>query len=365
MKKLLLTAILCYTFLGMYALNEGDIMFVGFDADSEQFAFVNLAVIPSGTMLVFSDGEGTVTWTSPNYDVQPGNVINYNGSSSSIGSATLSGNFNIASKNEIIEVTENGNCLAGISNDANTSFDACSSLSSSSIVRISGDEDVMSYTGSTECNGTTADCRAMIANPSNWTTADGGGSQSNTYNPPSSFSGSALPVRIIEFNVSIKETSVLLLWSTAYEENNDYFQIEKSFDGRFFEAIGKVEGSGTSAKVNKYSFTDYEPNLINYYRLKQVDYDGSYDYSHIINVKQEIGDKVQLTSNNVSNTIKIENGFNTIVRYSIVNTNGAEVLKGQIESGYNTIDATDLNNGMYFISFYAGDQVFTEKIYKF
>jgi hypothetical protein len=71
-------------------------------------------------------------------------------------------------------------------------------------------------------------------------------------------------------------------WVTASERNNAGFTLERSEDGAAFRAIGYVEGSGDSNEERRYSFTDEQPARgLNYYRLKQTDYDGAYEYSPV------------------------------------------------------------------------------------
>jgi hypothetical protein len=92
-----------------------------------------------------------------------------------------------------------------------------------------------------------------------------------------------LPVQLISFDLKKEPTNIILHWKTASEINNDYFDIEKSIDGINFVAIGRVFGNGNSSEINKYLFKDYVLQNKNvYYRLKQVDYDGAYQYSNII-----------------------------------------------------------------------------------
>ncbi|NJL74217.1 MAG: T9SS type A sorting domain-containing protein [Saprospiraceae bacterium] len=72
-------------------------------------------------------------------------------------------------------------------------------------------------------------------------------------------------------------------WTTASEENNDYFQIERSQNGAKFEVLGKVKGAGTTVEPQTYNFVDVTPKAgVNYYRLKQVDFDGAFEYSNIV-----------------------------------------------------------------------------------
>ncbi len=91
-----------------------------------------------------------------------------------------------------------------------------------------------------------------------------------------------LSIEIATWTVKNEKNSVLLEWSTSSEENNETFQIERSYDGRRWERIGSLFGAGTTSTMHYYSFVDEEPlDGISYYRLKQVDFDGDYSYSSI------------------------------------------------------------------------------------
>ena len=91
-----------------------------------------------------------------------------------------------------------------------------------------------------------------------------------------------LPIELTSFDAT-ESNGVLLTWTTASEKNNDYFIIERSSDGNLFEAMTKVKGSGNSFSEKKYNFFDNNPYIgINYYRLMQTDFDGTFKYSDII-----------------------------------------------------------------------------------
>jgi hypothetical protein len=95
--------------------------------------------------------------------------------------------------------------------------------------------------------------------------------------------GATLPVDLVTFEGARSGKYALLKWVTATETNNHYFSIERSDDMKSFESIGIVNGSGNSNSHIYYSFTDEEPVTgTNYYRLRQVDYDGSDQCSQII-----------------------------------------------------------------------------------
>ena len=82
------------------------------------------------------------------------------------------------------------------------------------------------------------------------------------------------------------ENFVQLTWETASEQNNDFFTIEHSPDGVDFYELAQIPGSGTTSTVNTYSYVDEHPYYgLSYYRLKQTDFDGKFEYSNIIAVQ--------------------------------------------------------------------------------
>jgi hypothetical protein len=94
-----------------------------------------------------------------------------------------------------------------------------------------------------------------------------------------------LPIELIEFTATLRESYVELYWKTATQLNNDYFIVEKSIDGNNWRQIVMIKGAGTTYIPMEYLEIDPHPVPgINYYRLKQVDFDGRYSYSHIVAV---------------------------------------------------------------------------------
>ena len=95
----------------------------------------------------------------------------------------------------------------------------------------------------------------------------------------------ALPIELLYFNGKNENTYNHLTWSTATELNNDYFTILRSVDGVYFHNIAIIPGAGNSINTLTYSFDDYTyEGTLNYYVLKQTDYDGRYKNSDIISV---------------------------------------------------------------------------------
>lgn len=111
----------------------------------------------------------------------------------------------------------------------------------------------------------------------------------------------SLPIELLYFTADKLSCGTnSLIWETASESNNDRFEVERSSDGITFIKVGTVKGAGTSTSRNKYNLTDYNPiQELNYYRLKQIDLDGSFTYSNIISIDNSCDKNVK--------TIKILN----------------------------------------------------------
>jgi hypothetical protein len=122
------------------------------------------------------------------------------------------------------------------------------------------------------------------------------------------FNGSApLPITLISFKANITENQqTVLKWATASEKDNDYFEIERSKNALDFESVGKIKGKGTIDLRNDYTFTDESPlKGINYYRLKQVDFDGQFSYTRAESVIRDGDGSISLYPNPTANILKI------------------------------------------------------------
>lgn len=98
-----------------------------------------------------------------------------------------------------------------------------------------------------------------------------------------------LPIELTFFKASTLGVNNLLLWQTASETENDYFELERGLSPETLEAIAKIQGMGTTFQSTNYSYEDKDsPAGLVYYRLKQVDFDGRYSYSNIIRVSSAI-----------------------------------------------------------------------------
>lgn len=117
----------------------------------------------------------------------------------------------------------------------------------------------------------------------------------------SSDESNPLPVELVSFTAKSSGSSVDLAWQTASEFNNDFFEIERSFDRSEFELIGIVEGNGTINQTVDYNFTDFSPLAgESYYRLRQLDYNGDYEYSPVVMIKRQQATDLMLIPNPTS-----------------------------------------------------------------
>ncbi len=118
---------------------------------------------------------------------------------------------------------------------------------------------------------------------------------------------SVLPVELTSFEGTGKNQQVELSWTTASELNNDFFEVQRSTDGRSFEVLGKVQGAGTYTGTLDYAFTDRTPKAgVNYYRLRQVDYDGAFEYSKVIAIEViEKSGELGLFPNPATETVEV------------------------------------------------------------
>ena len=165
------------------------------------------------------------------------------------------------------------------------------------------------------------------------------------------------PVELSSFTSNVLNNEVQLRWSTATETNNKGFNVERKSNGNW-ETVGFVSGKGTTTEVSNYSFTDKVNGSKYSYRLKQVDFDGTFEYSPVINVDLT-GPKVYLLSQNYPNPfnpstiIKFGLATDSKVSVKIFDILGREVatlLNGSLEAGSHEVqfNAKNITSGVYF-----------------
>ncbi|KAB2908539.1 MAG: T9SS type A sorting domain-containing protein [Ignavibacteriales bacterium] len=179
------------------------------------------------------------------------------------------------------------------------------------------------------------------------------------------------PVELTSFTARAINNSVELNWTTASERNNSGFQIERSTDGISFASVGFINGRGTTTETTNYSYTDNGVNGKLFYRLKQIDYNGDYGYSDVIEVSSIVED-FALEQNypnpfNPTTTISFAVPSKSFVIVKVYNALGKEVrtlANGEYEAGRHTLDfnAADLASGVYYYTISAGNFTATKKM---
>lgn len=178
-----------------------------------------------------------------------------------------------------------------------------------------------------------------------------------------SWANSVVPVKLLNFDARSINNQTILNWSTANEINNHGFEIQKSTDGKSFEWIGFVKGNGTTHNVSRYTFTDFSPNSgTEYYRLKQLDFDGAFEYSPIVYAKQK-EPAVELSPNPFSGVLVI-NSESVITHAEIFDITGRIKSSAAFNSNNAHIYTDELGSGVYFIKIYSGDTSITKRIIK-
>ncbi|MEM6697498.1 MAG: T9SS type A sorting domain-containing protein [Bacteroidota bacterium] len=159
-----------------------------------------------------------------------------------------------------------------------------------------------------------------------------------------------LPVELLYFYGEKVDDQVRLNWETATELNNDYFEVEWSTNTKTFKPIGQVKGAGTTLEKQSYELLHPNPAAgINYYRLKQFDFDGSFEYSDIVAVKFDSNSKDELSVfPNPSSNTTVSVLTNQTGTLQVFNVAGQLVLE-IAELNRSTIDISQLNAGIYFV----------------
>ncbi len=187
---------------------------------------------------------------------------------------------------------------------------------------------------------------------------------------------SFVPVELTSFTANVSGNNVELKWQTETEKNNKEFKIQRKENVNLqgdWKGIGFVNGNGTTTQQHIFSFVDKNLSAGDFqYRLKQIDYDGSFEYSNIVEVKVSSPDKFTLEQNypnpfNPSTTIAFTVPREVQVNLSVFNTLGEKVkeLKNEVmKPGYYEVkfDAAILASGIYFYRIIAGDFSQTKKM---
>jgi len=371
-------------------LAAGDIVIVGLNTDDpDEFSFAPLVNIAGGVSINFTDNgwqasgslratEGTLIWTAPSYGISTGMIINISGGVSNMGTVTSGGGSfalsttgdqilaytgNASSPNFIYAVNDEGNGWQADATSSNTS--ALPSGLTNGISAVALDElDNLIYNGAVTQD--VNQLRLDVSNKTNWI-----GSDEIRQTMPSGFW--QIPVELFGFNASVDGNKVSLSWKTATELNNYGFEVErlKSIKPGVLQSdwivTGFIKGKGNSTVLNFYSFDDVVEGGEFSYRLKQIDYNGSAEYSSIVKVSVTSPDEFTLSQNfpnpfNPSTTISVSIPVASYVNLKVFDILGREVatlINGNLDAGKHSVNfdaasAGGLSSGLYLYQLNAG-----------
>jgi len=183
------------------------------------------------------------------------------------------------------------------------------------------------------------------------------------------YQSAPLPIELADFRATLQEATVNLSWVTLSETNNDFFVIERSADGISFEEILQVKGAGTSVNSHQYFAQDLQPlHGNNYYRLRQIDYDGQYSYSPV-EIIRFIEADIQLFPNPVVETINISFSKPSLrkLRVEIRNLRGQLVHQLSLASGNQQISINELgalSQGSYLLCVFNEKQLIKSMVFQ-
>ncbi len=176
------------------------------------------------------------------------------------------------------------------------------------------------------------------------------------------FTPLVVPVELTSFTGAFVGNDVQLKWATATELNNRGFEIQRSISGSAFATIAFVEGFGTTTEQKQYTFTDRNvtAGVDHAYRLKQIDFDGTFDYSDVVNVGSTIPTEFALEQNypnpfnpttNIVYAVPVKSNV-TLDVYNLIGQKLVSLFEGDVEAGKHVsqFNASSLSSGIYFFT---------------
>jgi len=172
-----------------------------------------------------------------------------------------------------------------------------------------------------------------------------------------------LPVELTEWRVECTEEGVLAQWTTESETNNDYFTLERSFDGASWTKVKELQGAGNSSQTNQYEFLDKNVKQLVYYRLKQVDFNGS---STVFAIKSapcymDAWDKISIYPNPASQNVTIESPFDDF-EVRILDVQGKLLKSVLVDQPILQVDLSNFSNGVYLFEFLSSKGRHTKRV---
>ncbi len=371
MKKILL-----FAFVLLFNLSYAqDVVILGFTSNpTDQFSFVATADIPIGTTIHFADGEysctsnnilteGTVSFTSTMVISEGEIVVIESGASNS--HTVVTGQGTATESDAGFDLSASGDglyaFLASNNSSPNNSITSISSFVDTNS-GTSGDAPTCDYPSAIVIDFTTHQDNFDYTGPRNGTTISDLSDITN-YTQSSSeitlnanpFTNAQLPIAIVVFTAKPHSNQTVMLdWITSSEENNEYFSIEHSTDGRNFESVETIEGALNSVEMQYYSYK--HENTVkgdNYYRLRQVDTDGTFSFSaiEVVRIAGDISVEVRPTLAESSMTVFVGDAFDNDVEVEVINILGRTVIVQNLSRGDIQLELSvaDLQKGHYFV----------------
>lgn len=212
-----------------------------------------------------------------------------------------------------------------------------------SIIEPSVNTSVTTAPGSGGCGNSTSPCDSLADN--------GAGSSGDGIIDQAS---GPLPVELLAFDVSALNGVVTSNWTTLTEVNNDYFHIEKSRNGIEWTVVERIGGAGNYNGVIDYESLDISPYTgKSYYRLKQVDFDGTQKIYPPKSVTIDIFDNIQIYPNPTENELNVVFDSDNSFDIKIIDSKGSNIDVQLISNGFTkTIDLSHVESGIYFVNIF-------------
>jgi hypothetical protein len=160
-----------------------------------------------------------------------------------------------------------------------------------------------------------------------------------------------LPVELVRFSATRQLGGVRLAWATATEKNSDYFEVQRSLDGRTFVAVERVAARGNSSQQHDYTALDAQaPASRLYYRLRQVDLDGTVAFSPVVSVAStEAQAEFAVYPNPTTDRLTVDLPAAGGRTYRVINALGQVLAQGAADAANASVDVRRLAAGTYFL----------------
>jgi hypothetical protein len=294
-----------------------------------------LTINSGGSLTVngaFTTNNGTILNIDGNLVINGDITVNNNLTWNINGSVTVNGNVNV-NNNSTFDVNNSGtlNITGNFTGGTNTNFQVDGNVNIGGNLTV-GNGSTATGTGTVNVGGSCSDGTSTFCNQG------------------------PLPVELVSFEGTEKESSIILVWVTASQLNFSHFEIEHSLDGEQWNMLAATQGEGTTSERMEYTYTDDLPgNGKNYYRLRMVDLDGTFKYSPVILVSAEVGKAIAIIPNPVvDNNMEYRLSFEPAAgdRLAIYDLTGAQLYSVEPVNFSGRVELpTTIKSGTYLVRY--------------